>query len=304
MASISRAARALSLAALAGVLITTIMIAPARAGQDVLIELKNDLPKTQPLYPRLALRGTDYYCWYSDDFDSTDIAAPAGGGFASYHSEVKNSFFSFCSGTFSPFKDANARWQEFQLVSQSTPGAAWQPITWDDKDYSKFLLSYWKIVNDVRGFHFDLTGPPATTALKTPVGKACLTIDPRMFNYGSKFSMTVSKADGDTCEAAPGAERSQPQVRNIRLNRGESRTILVGPVTGGPEAARWRARSGQCTSDHFRVGRTLRRGGPGDSRWQVVKVRGTSAGQDTCLVDLMGSRGQRLMTQRMDVTVR
>ena len=300
----SHAARAVAivvaaLTALTGALLAT----PARAGQDITIELHNELPKTQPLYPRLALRGTDSLCWYSQDFSRDDLAAPAGGGYANITSEVRNTFFSMCNPTFNPLKDTFARWQKFTIVAQSEPGGPWTELTWGD-NYSAFFLSYWKMLMDPRGYHFDLTRPAAGTVLQTPVGKACVTADPWLFNYTDLFSMTVSKAQDGSCPSAPTARRLPTQDRKVPLKVGRTRQVVVGQVTAGTRGTTWKVRRGQCTSDHFAAEAVRIRRGPGGSRWQVVAVRGTSPGRDTCVIDLVGAPGPKVMSQRVALTVR
>lgn len=277
---------------------------PAHAGDEITITLNNKLPKTQPLYPRLALRAGDYDCWYPRDLADDGIAAPAGGGFANYTSEVVNRFFSFCNPTWNPLGAAMVRWQQFRLVAQTQPGGAWQTITWDDKDFSTFLMSYWKLVNDVRGFHFDLSGAAPGTVLKTPVGKACLQVEPRMFNFTGLFTMTVTKSETGTCNAPATAARPAKQDRTISLRVDRERQVVVGALPGDGNGLRWKVRSGQCTSRHFAAEKMQIERGPGESRWQVVTVRGTSAGRDTCMVDLVASGGQRVMSQQLKVSVR
>lgn len=284
---------------LSGLLLAT----PARAGQDITIELNNQLPKTQPLYPRLALRGTDNLCWYPQDFDRDDLAAPAGGGFVSVTSEVRNTFFSFCSPTWNPLKDSLVRWQQFRLMSQAAPGAQWEPVTWGD-NHSTFLLSYWKIVMDVRGYHFDLNGLDPRTPMQTPVGKACLQVEPRMFNYTNLLRMTVTKATDGECSYGPAAAVDSAQERSVQVGVDRTKRVVVGPVRGRARGTQWNVRRSQCTSDHFDVTKVRVHPGPGDSRWQVVTVRGTSPGRDVCVLDLNGQRGQKLMSQRVTLTVR
>lgn len=276
---------------------------PARAGQDVTIELKNELPKTEPLYPRLALRGTDHQCWYSNDFDRDDISAPAGGGYANFSSEVFNRFFSFCNPTWSPFKDSLVRWQAFKIVAQEKPGAPWVAVTWDDSQHFTFVMSYWKMVMDVRGYHFDLNGAAPGTVLQTPVGKACFTVEPRLFNYTDRFKMTVTPADAGTCERPATRGRDAIQKRNVRLQVDRSRHVVVGPVTSHVGNTTWKLRRGQCSNEHFTTEAVHLRRGPRGSRWQVVTVRGTSPGTDSCVLDLVGPRGQRLLSQKLAVTV-
>jgi hypothetical protein len=261
------------------------------------------LPKTQPLYPRLALRGTDNLCWYPQDFDRDDLSAPAGGGYVSVSSEVRNTFFSFCNPTFNPLKDSLVRWQQFRLMAQSAPGAPWEAITWGD-NYSLFLLSYWKIVMDVRGYHFDLNGLDPRTPLQTPVGKACLQVEPRMFNYTNLFRMTVTKAKDGECSYGPAAAGDSAQERSVQVGSRPHQTC-------GGRTRPWSCAGGlnglfdEVTAP---VITSASRGsgvhpGPGGSRWQVVTVRGTSVGRDVCVLDLRGPRQQKLMSQRVTLTV-
>ncbi|MEI2717476.1 MAG: hypothetical protein V9E98_10850 [Candidatus Nanopelagicales bacterium] len=289
--------------AMAVIIAGLLVAAPARAGQDITIELNNQLPKTQPLYPRLALRSLDNFCWYPQDFDRDDLSAPAGGGYVSVSSEVRNAFFSFCSPTWNPLKDSLVRWQQFRLMAQSAPGAQWEPVTWGDNHFT-FLMSYWKIVMDVRGYHFDLNGLDPRTPVQTPVGQACLTLEPRMFNYTNLFRMTVSKAQDGECSSSAASQAGAIQERAIQVGVNRTKKVVVGPVRGRAKGTQWTVRRSQCTSDHFRVEGVRVHDGPGGSRWEAVTVRGTNPGRDQCVLDLTGPRQQRLMSQRVTLTVR
>lgn len=101
----------------------TLVATPAMAGQDLTIELQNNLTRSEPLYPRLMVKSAgDYYCWYLNDLKD-GRPAPAGGGYSNTSSEVQNTFFSFCNPSFNPLKGALVRFAQLKLFSQATPGA-------------------------------------------------------------------------------------------------------------------------------------------------------------------------------------
>lgn len=271
--------------------------APAMAGQDLTIELQNNLKPSQPLYPRLTLRATDWYCWYANDLENGP-AAPAGGGYATLTSEVKNTFFSFCNPPFSPMKDSLARWVQFKIMSQASPGAEWKPVTWGNT--STFFLTYFKLPMDVRGYHFQVAGPGAEV-MDTPAGPACVSFDPNgmLLNYSDLYRMKVSPAGGDTCPASAAQGRIPNRTVSVRVGR--TKSLVVGQVVKSADS-RWRV--DECTSDHFDAGVMRTEEGPGSSRWQAVEIRGISKGTDRCTLTLLGDRGRELLAQRVTVTVR
>ena len=285
-------------------LLTTALVlsaGPAVAGQDITIEMQNNLPPTQPLYPRLMLRGTDNLCWYDQDF-ADGRPAPAGGGFASTKSEVRNTFFSFCNPTWNPLKEAFARWMQFELVSQAAPGAPWKPATWGE-GYSSLLMTYFKFPMDVRGYHFQIAGPRPDAVLDVGGQRACVSIDPPVFNYSDLFRMKVTAAKDGSCGTSASGAATRIPTRTVRLRVGATRPVVLGSVTHS-KASSWRADRVHCTSDHFTTSRTRVANGPGSSRWQVVNVTGTSPGRDVCIVNLSSAKGQELMSQRIRARVR
>ncbi len=285
-------------------LVTTALVlsaGPAVAGQDITIEVQNSLQPTQPLYPRLMLRSTDNLCWYTQDF-AEGQPAPAGGGFSYTKSEVKNTFFSFCNPTWNPLKDALARWVQFEMVSQASPGAAWKAVTWGS-GYTSFLMTYIKFPMDVRGYHFQITGPRSDAVLDTGSGPGCLAIDPFVFNYTDLYRMKITPAKGGSCGTAASAAAKRIPTRTVRVRVGDTRPVVLGSVTRA-EASSWRTDRADCTNVHFSTSKTRVADGPGASRWQIVNITGTSRGQDVCVVNLTGAGGQELMSQRIRVRVR
>ena len=66
--------------------------------------------------------------------------------------------------------------------------------------------------------------------------------------------------------------------------------------------SRWQASA--CTSKHYTATGLRTEDGPGQSRWQVIDVRGTAVGKDRCVLTLTDRQGQQLMSQRVEVIVR
>ena len=289
-----RLAAALSFAA-----VTTLGTGPALAGQDITIELQNNLTPSEPLYPRLMVKSAgDWFCWYLNDLKN-GRPAPAGGGFSNTSSEVQNTFFSFCNPAFNPLKGALVRYAELKLFSQATPGAEWKPVTWGDGG-SAMLLSYFSFPMDVRGYHFQIGGPGPTSVLNTPAGPACLKMDPDPFNYTDLYRFKVSMAQGGKCSlsSSAAAKKTKIPTRTVKLRVGRTKPVVLGPVV---KASRWKAT--KCTSDHFDATSSRIEKGPGASRWHTIDVRGTSVGEDKCLVTLYGAKDQALLTQRIVVEV-
>lgn len=285
-------------------LVTTALVfsaGPAVAGQDITIEVQNSLQPTQPLYPRVMLRATDNLCWYLQGF-AEGQPAPAGGGFAYTKSEVKNTFFSFCNPTWNPLKDALARWVQFELVTQASPGAAWKAVTWGE-GYRSFLMTYTKFPMDVRGYHFQIAGPRSDSVVDTGNGQACISIDPLVFNYTDLYRMKIAPAKGGSCGSAAALAAKKLPTRTVRVRVGDTKPVVLGSVTRA-KASSWRADRAECPSVHFATSATRVADGPGASRWQVVNVTGTSPGQDVCVLNLTGAGGQELMSQRIRVRVR
>lgn len=295
-------ARRIRLAAVLSVAaVTTLGTGPALAGQDITIELQNNLTPSEPLYPRLMVKSAgDWFCWYLNDLKS-GRPAPAGGGFSNTSSEVQNTFFSFCNPAFNPLKGALVRYAEFKLFSQATPGAEWKPVTWGDGG-SAMLLTYFSFPMDVRGYHFQIGGPSPISVLNTPAGPACMTVAPDPFNYTNLYRFKVSMAQDGKCSLPQSATAQKQRVptRTVKLRVGRTKPVVLGPVVKAA-SSRWKA--SQCTSDHFDATASRIEKGPGASRWHTIDVRGTSAGEDRCLVSLIGGKGQKLLTQRIIVEV-
>ncbi len=281
---------------------------PARAGADFWIEAQNTMLQGEaPGYPKFSVKSKgQFLCWYNNELDE-EVSAPPGGR-TLIRSEVKNTFLSWCNPLTNPqFGSALFRYTEIGFYVQTAPGAKWQELSWpgDTKPQTTGMISYWKMVNDPLGFHFDFTGPRDGVPLTSPLGATvCLHYEPNPPMYIFQRTITVELSPYG-CTTPPG--RAAPVAnagRHVAVSPGERTRVSVAVQ---PDGRRWRKIS--CTNDsakiskvRYRTVKTTKSQGP--QRIASVRVTGKEPGRDKCRFELRDRSGSRLAKAHLIVNVR